>query len=254
MKYSPRGVGARPLSSGVRAIMATPDVTDRATPEGAEEAFRAETLRFLRAQNIFLIAENLALTGNDKLRERINDFDELVKPEYEDGFHYLLARLFIAYISSFEVFLQEIATHVIRAHPKKVGSSQFKLEDLLNASSADELIERAIEEHMNRLMYKRPMEYLSEYCDLISIDRLSLEKLWPTFVEAKARRDLGVHANWRCNTTYLRKVKEAGVTPSGRIGDFLAPKFGKYLDEVSDAMLEMAEIIVDSVDDKFDLS
>jgi hypothetical protein len=38
-----------------------------------------------------------------------------------------------------------------------------------------------------------------------------LEPRWLQFVELKARRDVGLHANWQRSETYTRKLSEAGA-------------------------------------------
>lgn len=213
----------------------------------ALEGLKLEQLRYLRAQNCFLAANKTALEGHDFLAPRFAHFEEVVKPEYASPDQYLSSRLFIMFVSNFEIFLQDIATCIMRCYPKKLGSAQFRLADILDASGNEELISRAIEECLNKLMYKRPMEYLSDYCNLLSLDRKPLDKYWPTFVEAKARRDLGVHANWRCNSVYLRKVAEAGVESKFKIGDFTAPSSGGYFDDVSRQLFLLGEALLEQV-------
>ena len=64
---------------------------------------------------------------------------------------------------------------------------------------------------------------------MVSIDKKHLIEIWPSFVEMKARRDLGVHNNWVTNGIYLRKLKEIGFADHPSTGMRLIPDFA-YLD------------------------
>jgi hypothetical protein len=209
-------------------------------PESAISDFQRNTLRFLLAQGAILGAELVARKDNEELKKRFDRFSEISAPTYDDLYEYLCAHLFIAYISSFEIFLQNICTFVVRKHPKKLGAIQFKLSDILDTGNPDQLVERAIEEFLNRMMYKRPMEYLVDLCDLLSIEKASLIDNWKTFVEAKARRDLGVHAGWKCNETYIRKVEESGDSPLLKVGESAVPDTEAYIDDVASKLDQLA--------------
>lgn len=217
------------------------------TPIDAYQRFHEDSVRFLMAQNVILASEVAAKKGDAGLLERFKEFEAAGQPIYHDLYEYLCAHLFIAYISNFETFLENIATYVVRKHPKKLGYIQFKLADVIDASDQNSLVDRAIEEHLNRIMYKRPLEYLHEFCSLISIDRSTINSDWALFVEAKARRDLGVHAAWRCNSIYLRKVEEASVESNLSLGASAIPDTEDYLDSVVEALLRLAENIMQQV-------
>jgi len=67
-------------------------------------------------------------------------------------------------LSAFEIFLQEIVALVIQKHSKKVGSIEFRPLDTLDASSNAELVQRATDEFINRIMHIKPHENLSDLC------------------------------------------------------------------------------------------
>ena len=217
------------------------------TPIDALLQFRQETMRFLAAQNVLLAAEVMARNGNADLQDRFDRFAKHGKPIYKDLYEYLCAHLFVAYVSSFEVFLQSVCAFVVRRHPKKLGATQFRLSDVLDAGDSNRLVERAIEEYLNRMMYKKPMEYLDDLCNLLSIERQPLDEGWKVFVEAKARRDLGAHAGWRCNAIYLRKIQEADAISTLKLGDLGVPDTETYLDNVAKSLDKLATDFVDRV-------
>lgn len=217
------------------------------TPQESHQLFHEDSARFLLAQNVILASELAARNGNEDLLQRFNRFKAAGQPTYKDLYEYLCVHLFVVYISNFETFLQNITTHVVKKHPKKLGNTQFKLSDVIDASDNSILIDRAIEEHLNKIMYKRPLEYLQDLCSLLSIKQEPIERNWAVFVEAKARRDLGVHSAWRCNAIYLRKIEEAGLKTTLTIGSSAIPDTDKYMDSVADALQDLAEHITNQV-------
>ena len=99
-------------------------------------------------------------------------------------------------------------------------------------------------------MYEKPLDYLNRIASLLSIDQKQLEHLWPIFIEAKARRDVGVHNGWICNAIYLRKTKEAGIKATSKLGDSLLPCDDEYINSVASALDKLADLIADQVSSK----
>jgi hypothetical protein len=188
-------------------------------------------------------ATKAARLGNELLAEEFADFSEKVHSRYQYPENYLIAHLFVGHISSFELFLQDLTTVVLRKFPKKIGSHTLKLSEVLEFGDVDELIFRAVEEVMHKFSYKKPLEYLKDICELLSFDPGPIEADWGVFIEAKARRDLGVHAGWVCNDTYIRKLAEARLQSSLRPGDLAIPTKYAYLHEVADALYRMAGLL-----------
>ena len=201
-----------------------------------------ESHRFTSAI-VYLLAADIqaSLRQDTDLAKKHQKFVESLEGTYENPTAYFLAHLFVSRIASFEVFLQETISLVVQKNPKKVGSSEFKLSEILDCSSA-QLVQRATDEFLNKLMYKKPSEYLSLMCELLSIDRTPLEEKWAVFIEAKARRDLGVHNAWKCNEVYVRKLTEAGLTAALSVGESVLPT-GDYILNVDDALDSLAREI-----------
>jgi len=206
--------------------------------------FYRETIAFLAAHAYLLGAELEALKDRTgKLFEVREALSKKIPQSYAGPTPYFLSRLFISYVASFEVFLQEMVTLVVAKNPKKVGATSFTLAEVIDAATVDQLVARATEETLNKLMYKKPAAYLEEICQITSIDGGSLQTKWLILVEAKARRDLGVHNAWRCNETYLRKLKEAGIQTNARHGDILTPPIKDYLERLPNDLAELASNI-----------
>jgi hypothetical protein len=140
---------------------------------------------------------------------------------------------------------------VIRKYPKKIGTITFALSDIIDTENTDELIQRAIEEHLNKLMYKKPFEYLSSICNLLSISEAPLLEGWKVLIEAKARRDLGVHNGWVCNRIYLHKLLEAKIQSTAQLGQKIFPTEEKYITDTPEKIYDLAVTMVKLVREKY---
>ena len=186
----------------------------------ARNKFQDVYLAYL-ASVLFLLRLEKEKNTDARIKEVYDSYEtslqSAVKVTPRSYFH---AQLFLSILSSLELFFQEVVSAVLKAFPKKIGSAQFKLSEILDAESTDDLVTRAAEEHIVKLMYRKPLEYLDEITNILSIDSKELSIYWPIFIEAKARRDLGnTHNGWRCNSTYIQKLKEAEISSKLQVGD-----------------------------------
>jgi len=93
--------------------------------------------------------------------------------------------------------------------------------------SREELIEFKVKEYLNKIMYLSPKDYLKSLCELLSLNQRALNDDFVKYIEIKARRDLGVHNDWRKNEIYERKVHESGgATPED--AKFLRPSIDYF--------------------------
>lgn len=212
--------------------------------------FHDEHIAFGISCRYVYAAGKLARLGNEALAEEHRDFSERVSARYRSPEDYLTAQLFIGHISSFELFLQELATVVIRKHPQKAGTIQFKLSEILEVDDTEDLVFKAAEEVIRKLTYKKPGEYLQDFCELLSISPALIEQDWKTFIEAKARRDLGVHAGWICNETYVRKLAEGRINSTFSIGHLVLPTDYSYLRIVSETLYRISSILYRGTQEK----
>jgi hypothetical protein len=206
-----------------------------------------ECLRFKASQLYFTMLERAATRDGGLAKDAHVQLLEKLAPHYASPFEYFAERSFIMLVASLELFIHELVHAIIMAYPKKVGHIEFRLSEVLDAGSPAELVRRSIEQTMSKLMYKKPNEYLSEVASLLSIDEAPLRADWLTFVEAKARRDLAVHNGWRCNSTYLRKLTEAGLSTPFALGGRVFPPAPEYLDQVREAVSTLARLLMSAV-------
>lgn len=220
-------------------------------PITAWERYHGEALAMSTASGFVLKIAVLSQTDK-KVAGIYTKFAKSLPSHYKDPHMYFVARTFIGFVAAFEYFLQEVTTAVVTLYPLKVGGKDFKLSEVLTLSK-DDLVTRAIEAHLLELMYAKPKDYVVGLAKLLSIDDKIFEEHLPVLVEAKARRDLGVHNAWICNRTYLRKLKEAGIKSKLKEGESAVPDDWKsdYISVVTESLNDLARAILGAVLNKY---
>jgi hypothetical protein len=120
----------------------------------------------------------------------------------------------IATVSEVEAYFQDLVVAVLLKHPEKVGKSSFELKTLLDLSSIQDVKQLAAERFASEMLFKKPNDYKKDLISVLSVEEAAFKDTWPVFVEAKARRDIGVHNGWLVNDIYRSKVREVGLVPS----------------------------------------
>jgi hypothetical protein len=208
--------------------------------------YEQKTSAIYRAALLLLQAE--ASSGaNEELREAFENLADRLEPSQLTPDNYFAGLLLVSAISETEMYFVDVLRRIVVEFPKKLGSTTFRLADILD-KSRDELVLLAAEESLNRLMYKKPSEYLADLGDLLSIDTVPLKTAWPSFVEAKARRDLGIHNAWRVNATYRRKIAEADLPDSPPDEALMCPDY-----EYVRACVNNCDFIVRSIRSQLDV-
>jgi len=209
-----------------------------------------KTLALMQARNFVLDATIVAHDQKvDRLLGSFNRLEKTLEPLSIDPLDYYVSLLFVDLISEIELYFAEMLRIILLKHPKKIGAFQFKLSEIVESSNPQELVGRAAEEFLYKLLYKKPNEYLSEMCSVLSVDESVLQDSWSTYIEAKARRDLGTHNDWKCNRTYLRKLNEADIATQVNLGDSLLPS-GAYFNSVLDVVLKIVGDLAEAVVEK----
>ena len=241
------------LNSGVRPYWNFPVTEKNNIAEDVNEhlhrAMRKITIS-LQAYNFVLHAHVATLDKkNEPLIESLKILEKYLDPMELKVRDYFRSLLFVDLISELELFFSSLIRLIILKNPKKIGAAQFKLTDVIEASNIDELVTRAADDFLYKLLYKKPSEYLSDMCSVLSIDQSIVAPYWAKYIEAKARRDLGTHNDWKCNQTYLRKLSESGITTNFSLGSSLIPE-NDYFNEVVISTASMAQVMAEAVIEK----
>jgi hypothetical protein len=207
-----------------------------------------EKTNALNQSMLFITEAEIASKHIEPLKRSAQNFDKYLNPHGFTTENHFAGMLLINLISETEMFFVDVVKEVISYYPQKVGKQQFPLNDILEMSK-DELVLRASEEFLNKIMYKKPKEYLESLGELISIDMNGFTKDWNYFIEAKARRDLGVHNGWAVNSIYTRKISEIGIVEekSSVVPDY------KYITTVMNSCDRIVTTIHTRIDEKYSL-
>lgn len=196
---------------------------------------------------IVLQAEHME--SSPALKENFDNLKEALSPYNLSSELYFAGSMLFSLITEVELYFTEAIKSILIAHPKKLGSTEFKLAEIVERSR-EEIVLMAAEKHLNSLMYKKPNEYLAELCKIMSIESTQVAPLWPAFIEAKARRDLGIHNNWLVNDTYLRKLADCGIKSSAEKNSMICPRH-VYIHTTIGHCRKLVMDIADLVEAKF---
>ena len=132
---------------------------------------------------------------------------------------YLRSQLLIALVAELEDFLGSLLHAVLRHYPQKISEKTIKVDRLIDlglSGAVDEAIDRVVHE----LFYAKPEQYRDAVLNYLSMDSKLIAEVWPAYVEMKARRDIGIHNDWKRNSVYDQKISEVGLpaTPKNFLG------------------------------------
>jgi hypothetical protein len=171
----------------------------------------------------------------DHIPEHYHNHQEITMPEYKVvGF--LDGMTLVATISEMEAYFQDVTTAILLKHPEKIGKSSFELKLLLELTSIDDVKQLAAEKYVSEMLFKKPNEYKKDLLTVLSVNEKIFNAPWPIFVEAKARRDIGVHNSWIVNDIYRAKVREVGLSPTT---ETILSANGRYLETLRASCIEL---------------
>ena len=197
------------------------------------------------------IFEEINNDTKKELRDAISELNRFTANFNRNSEQHLSGWLLINLAAEVELCLLDITKQIIQAYPKKLGGIQVKLSDAVEKST-EEIVQMASDHYLNSLMYKKPGEYISGICEILSIDLKAVTLIWKPFIEIKARRDLGIHNDWKANEIYLRKLYESETETITNIGDDLCP-VDAYVQSSYDACFKLVELIYNLTIEKHDL-
>jgi hypothetical protein len=238
--------------------MASPGPKDQLTDLKLARDLTTAALRYERMTAAVLQAcEVLATTHSQAieaaaLRAEIERLHKYLGPHGQAFEPFFAGMLLTNVIAEVEVYFVEALRLLLMRYPKRMGTTQFALSDILD-KKPEEIVLTAAEQRISKLMYKRPSEYLSELAETLGIEVAPISSHWPLFIEAKARRDLGSHNAWRVNETYRRKVAEAGIQIAHDGPTDMQPNF-EYVRELISNTDTIVRAIRDQLDKRFSVT
>jgi len=122
------------------------------------------------------------------------------------GLNLLPVNAIFSLVTLIESMMNDVIRTVVRKYPHKIGSKkEIPLGIILGAPSIEVIHEYAIDNLLNDLTYKSPIEFAKAVEGLIDIKLLE-SGAFHKFVELKATRDVYMHNRGIANDTYRRKA------------------------------------------------
>ncbi|MBI1814481.1 MAG: hypothetical protein HYR72_05855 [Deltaproteobacteria bacterium] len=159
-------------------------------------------------------------------------------------------------VSRFESLIAEVLKLVFVEYPQKLGIAVHGVapcktvptELLLRADSIEDALQKAIDGHLNSVMYGAPHAYLAYVGEVVGVDTTAPE--FERYIEIKATRDLLVHSTGIVNLIYLAK---AGSKRRGQVGDPIGVD-RKYFDRALATLKRLSGIIKRDTANSFPVS
>ncbi len=188
--------------------------------------------------------------GSGGIRRRMSDVIRLLNDLIGDGEY---GKSLLLMVSITEDYVQSVLRIVLTAHPEHLarglngGRSEVALPLLeVLEKGLEPVVAKLVEDRLQQLFYASPEEYLTCVSAFLGI-RLN-KAIVSAFVEAKATRDIFVHANGVANETYLRK---AGQLRRASVGEAL-PVDQQYFDGCITVMKDLVDDIRVKLSTKYD--
>lgn len=140
-------------------------------------------------------------------------------------------------VTIIEAMLGDVLRAVVVKYPHKLGGKRtITIQNVLEASSLEEMHLRATDTLINELSYKSPAEFAEAADNLIGINLLACSA-FHRYVEIKATRDIHIHNRDIANDIYIRK---AGSHARVKTGSHL-PINNQYFLESYETCLQLTD-------------
>jgi len=127
----------------------------------------------------------------------------------------LFAQALVPAVAVTEGYLADMLSIVLRAFPKKLGSSEKKVDLplVLESSDLEELLGKIISNQIYTAFYASPVKYFMYIEDTLSVSIPEARK--KTYAEVKATRDICVHNGGVANKIYVEKSGDRARAEDG---------------------------------------
>jgi hypothetical protein len=157
----------------------------------------------------------------------------------------LAANAIVQLVTIMEALFGDLVREVVLRFPQKIGSKRMvRMEDVLHATSVEDIHLRATDALLSELSYKSPVDFAESAQPLLSMNLLECPA-FHKYVETKAARDVLIHNRGMVNETYLRK---AGTHARAKKGIQL-PFDVQYFLESYEACLQVTEWVEQKLHD-----
>ena len=183
----------------------------------------------------------LSSIGYNVIAKKLRDFSFL-----KSGYEAMRPSAFLGMVASFDSIVTDVVKVLIKNRNNIIGGSEPKvsMNDLLSASSIDEIINKVIEDEMyqfSRGSHSEQVEYITKK---FNIEIKSRWDKWPDFIEIFERRNLIAHGEKLYNMRYNSICTSAGSCKSmGKSGHAVSLS-RKYLINSIDTLSEFIILLI----------
>nr|MDP2192540.1 hypothetical protein [Rhodoferax sp.] len=122
------------------------------------------------------------------------------------AFHQLAVNGLFQLVAITEALLADIVRALVIKYPHKLGAKRtITIQNVLEATSIEEIHLRATDTLLNELSYKSPSEFAEALQAVVSIHLLECPA-FHQYMEIKASRDIFIHNRGIANDSYIRKA------------------------------------------------
>jgi hypothetical protein len=152
-------------------------------------------------------AEERVATAQEELARWPSLYGAVQALSLAPGLTALLHRAWLSgIVTAVETLLTDTLLEVLTAYPAKLGRRQLTIQDLTEAGSYPEAIQRIARRAVNELAYATFSDYLAEWQKLVGLLSQVTPDQVSEFAEVKATRDVYVHSNGKPNEVYERRA------------------------------------------------
>lgn len=163
------------------------------------------------------------------------------------AFHQLSVNGIVQLVTVMEALFGDLTRTIVIRYPQKLGAKRsIKLQQVLEATTLEELHLRATDSLLNELAYKSPKEFAEAFGELASVNLLECPA-YHRFAEVKATRDIHIHNRGISNDVYAIK---AGSHARAKPGSQL-PVDSAYFLEGYETCIQVTEWLEAQLHDKW---
>lgn len=148
---------------------------------------------------------------------------------------------FQQFLSIFETFVFDLLRLWLLAYPQSLAAKKLDFRAVLDAPDKESIALAVVNRELNDVLYERPAGWFAYLDKLVKLDRPTADEI-ERLTEAKASRDVIVHAQGVVGKTYLLKAGQLARFAEGRRIDLPEP----YHRAIYELLLEVVAAVSDA--------
>lgn len=125
---------------------------------------------------------------------------------------FIRSQLFIALVSEVEDFFTTILERLFEAYPENIFKIYSNFETMSASNSPEDIVSACVKWRCKEFPPLGTLGYWNEIEKIVGMPPPNVNNLAQQYIEIKARRNAGVHTNWRRDQKYDARLAEAQLT------------------------------------------